>query len=44
MDLRLDGIKRLSIHPDGKRLAFTHDQRRGGDVWVMENFLPEVKK
>jgi Tol biopolymer transport system component len=44
MDLRLDGIKRLSIHPDGKRLAFMHRQRRGGDVWVMENFLPEVKK
>ena len=32
----------LSTHPDGRRVAFTY---RGGEVslWVMENFLPEVR-
>jgi Tol biopolymer transport system component len=33
----------LSVHPDGKRLAYT----AGGDsteVWVLENFLPAAKR
>jgi Tol biopolymer transport system component len=40
------GILDLTIHPDGRRLAFAN---RGGssmdsEVWVMENFLPKENK
>ncbi len=35
----------LRVHPDGRRVAFT-SAKLGGDVWVIENFVPktEVKK
>jgi len=33
----------LSLHPDGQRLAIAVT-RAGGEVWVMENFLPPGKK
>ena len=33
----------ISIHPDGKRLAFTAG-REITDVWVLENFLPSPKR
>ena len=34
-------VDHLSLHPDGWRIAFTRsDPKRGGEVWVMENFLP----
>ena len=36
--LEMDGVKDISVHPDGRRIAFT-----GGsvqmEVWAMENFL-----
>jgi Tol biopolymer transport system component len=35
----------LSIHPDGKRFAFTTGEKRqpGGEIWMLENFLPSGK-
>ncbi len=34
-------VNHLSLHPDGRRIAFTRsDPKRGGEIWVMENFLP----
>ena len=39
LDLAAENMRDLSVHPDGRHIAFT----AGGDrteVWVMENFLP----
>ena len=33
-------VKHLSLHPDGRRIAFTAGKTDGA-IWVMENFLPE---
>ncbi len=34
-------VSHLSLHPDGRRIAFTRPEPKGGqEVWVMENFLP----
>lgn len=34
----------LRVHPDGQRIAFTAKAQPGKvEVWVMENFLPELK-
>ena len=33
----------LSVHPDGRRIAFTAGTPRRPEVWVLENFLPPVK-
>ncbi len=34
-------VSNLSLHPDGRRIAFTGPDPQGGqEVWVMENFLP----
>ncbi len=34
-------VRHLSLHPDGRRIAFTGPDPKGGtEVWVMENFLP----
>jgi Tol biopolymer transport system component len=43
LDLTLEDGRYLSIHPDGKRIAFTHEPRAGGDIYIMENFIPESK-
>jgi Tol biopolymer transport system component len=32
-------VESLSIHPDGKQLAF-HVREQATEIWVMENFLP----
>ena len=35
-------IKHLTIHPDGKRLAFTVGEMSGNSsLWVMKNYLPQ---
>ena len=42
LDLDVDKMNGVTMHPDGKRIAFTG----GGytnEVWVMENFLPELR-
>ena len=33
----------LSVHPDGRRIAFTAGTPVRSEVWVMENFLPALK-
>jgi len=36
----------ISVHPDGRRIAFHATDkpgRWGGELWVMENFLPEMR-
>jgi hypothetical protein len=35
-------IADLRVHPDGRRIAFTN-ARLGGDVWVIENFVPKTE-
>jgi Tol biopolymer transport system component len=39
-DLAMPRLRDLSIHPDGRRLAFAAG-RNEFEVWVMENFLPK---
>ncbi len=34
-----ENMRHLSVHPDGRHIAFTAGGERG-EVWVMENFLP----
>jgi Tol biopolymer transport system component len=43
LNLKLEDGLHLSIHPDGMRIAFTHRPRKGGDIYIMENFLPKTK-
>ncbi len=33
----------LSVHADGKRIAFTAGTERHTEVWVVKNFLPAFK-
>ena len=37
--LTIEGLRDISIHPDGRRIAFNAGWKRG-EPWVMENFLP----
>jgi Tol biopolymer transport system component len=37
-----ENMRHLSVHPDGRHIAFTAGGERG-EVWVMENFLPAAK-
>ncbi len=33
--------RQMSLHPDGSRIALSsHEPGGGGEIWVMENFLP----
>jgi len=41
LGLTMDRIHDLSIHPDGQRIAFSSGEP-SAEIWVMENFLPEV--
>ena len=38
------GLKGLSVHPDGQRIAFSADGGLGptNELWVIENFLHQV--
>jgi len=38
--LAMDGLQDVSVHPDGRRIAFTC-KKWIDQVWAMENFLPE---
>ena len=40
--MTVDGLIGLSVHPDGKLIAFV-SWRASSAVWVMENFLPKLK-
>jgi hypothetical protein len=37
--LTIEGLRDISIHPGGRRIAFNAGWKRG-EQWVMENFLP----
>jgi hypothetical protein len=37
--LTMDGLRDVSIHPDGRRIAFNAGWKRG-EPWVLENLLP----
>ncbi len=39
LDLTAENMRELSVHPDGRRVAFTAGENKQ-TVWVMENFLP----
>jgi Tol biopolymer transport system component len=45
LGLEMSGIGSLTAHPDGQRIALASagPEVRDGEVWVMENFLPEAK-
>jgi len=42
LGLAVEGMIHISLHPDGRHIAFTKAQNRD-EVWVMENFLPPAK-
>ena len=42
LDLAIEGMHNLRIHPDGRRIAYTVGSGYMPEVWVMENFLPEL--
>ena len=37
----MDRLRSISIHPDGRRIAFTAGKGFGAEIWVLENFLPK---
>ena len=44
VDLAMEGLRDVRVHPDGKRIAFSAGQFLGGvEIWVMENFLPPTR-
>ena len=43
VELAMDGLRDVRIHPDGHRIAFSAGQPTNAEVWVMENFLPALE-
>jgi Tol biopolymer transport system component len=45
LDLTVEGMRDICLHPDGRHIAFTSVQNRD-EVWVLENFLaaPQAAK
>ena len=41
LELGMDNPRHITMHPDGQHIAFTAGERKI-EVWVMENFLPEL--
>ena len=42
LDKTFPHVKQLTMHPDGRRLAFTVGEMSGkSSIWVMKNFLNE---
>ncbi len=41
LGLEMSNFFNLSVHPDGRHIAFSSSGQSGSEVWVMENFLPE---
>ncbi|MBI4889875.1 MAG: PD40 domain-containing protein [Acidobacteria bacterium] len=39
--ISIKGLRELSVHPDGKRVAIWA-QEPGAEIWVLENFLPRM--
>lgn len=42
LELAASNMRDLSVHPDGRRLAYTSGNDRT-EVWAMQNFLPAAK-
>ena len=42
LELVTEQLRSLRFHPDGRRIVFTAGHYKA-EVWVMENFLPELK-
>ena len=42
LDLTMEGLGELRVHPDGRRIAFSASQEVD-EIWVLENFLPELR-
>lgn len=42
LGVTLRAASQLSVHPDGRRIAFDGGETKS-EVWVMENFLPTLK-
>jgi Tol biopolymer transport system component len=42
LDLTAPNLRDLSVHPDGRRIAYTAGSDRSA-VWVLENFLRAAK-
>ncbi len=42
LDLATNLNARISVHPDGRQIAYTAGETRL-EVWVMDNFLPELR-
>ena len=38
--LEMEGLRSISAHPDGQRIAFAGGWPNTSEVWVMENLLP----
>ena len=43
IDLGLEATRGARVHPDGKRVVFIAPDNETRDVWVMENFLSNLK-
>ena len=41
LDLAIEDMHDLRIHPDGRRIAYTVGKSYMPEIWVMENYLPE---
>ncbi len=41
LGIAMDNVRDVRVHPDGRRISFTAG-KIGAEVWVMENFLPEL--
>jgi Tol biopolymer transport system component len=42
LNLKMGYVNHVRFHPDGRRIAFTARAEGKIEVWVMENFLPEL--
>jgi len=42
LDVTIDNLWRLRLHPDGRRIAFDTSGGKA-EVWVLENFLPPLR-
>jgi len=43
LGLEMSGlIMNLSVHPDGRHIAFSITEESNAEIWVMENFLPKT--
>ena len=41
LGIEADVLRDLTVHPDGRRLAFTAGSPAHAEVWLLENFLPQ---